>query len=85
MASIWWEAGYQQGRKEKQQSSCNDIRKVIAQDPDYSDELLPNCNSNGQWLVSRKLMVTLGFTRETLLGPIFYFKMQQNRKRLFRW
>jgi len=51
MASIWWEAGYQQGRKENTAPNCNDIRKIIENNPDYSSELLPNCNSNGNWLV----------------------------------
>ena len=52
MASIWWEAGYQQGRKENTTPNCNDIRKIIENNPDYTAELLPNCHSNGNWLVS---------------------------------
>ena len=52
LASIWWEAGYQQGKSDSKSPTCNEIRVNMEQKEIFKEHHLPNCKVNGQWTVS---------------------------------
>ncbi|CAG5096707.1 Oidioi.mRNA.OKI2018_I69.XSR.g14743.t1.cds [Oikopleura dioica] len=49
LASIWWEAGYQQGRGESKYPSCNEIRMAMKAKKTFEDYQLPDCDASGLW------------------------------------
>ncbi|CBY41562.1 unnamed protein product, partial [Oikopleura dioica] len=49
LASIWWEAGYQQGRGESKYPSCNEIRMAMKAKKSFDEYQLPDCDASGLW------------------------------------
>lgn len=54
LASIWWEAGYQQGKSDSRSPTCNEIRVSMVEKDMFTEDQLPNCHTNGHWTVRKK-------------------------------